>query len=333
MGRITSLLKLFLQKSGKNVTFLCGNVSRNFCDEMAYKAKMLGAYPKVFEIIKEEERQRILETSRPKEVDKEVVDSVIYDDAVIWVSNNEDFDVIYCVDEKFREAIMKKSFLLLSFPSPQVAEALNVSYEDYFNNFVRALSYPWEKMKAIGERIKKSLVNCRDIQVRSPFGTNFGFKLNGRDVELFYGVANEEALSKGRIQLQLPAGELFVEPKEGSAEGRIIFDIPNLIDGEIISGIKVFLKGGEVVNFHADRGEKSLKRFFLKSESRTMTELGIGLNPAIKVSGLSFLDEKAFRTVHVGFGKIGHAGHKDFVMSKPTIFADRTLIIKDGQLT
>jgi len=56
-----------------------------------------------------------------------------------------------------------------------------------------------------------------------------------------------------------------------------------------------------------------------KKQSRVVSELGFRLNPAIKPCGSTYLDEKAYGTIHVGFGKMEMLGHADFVMSNPTV--------------
>lgn len=38
------------------------------------------------------------------------------------------------------------------------------------------------------------------------------------------------------------------------------------------------------------------------------------------------MDEKAYRTIHVSFGRMMMLGHMDFIISNPTILADGRLI-------
>jgi hypothetical protein len=342
-----SFLRSFLENCGDKVVFLCGDLSRKFCEEMVYVAESMNRQSRIFEIIKEQQRKRIGEMAERKKmrnilgfltrskimlkflllfvrtkVDKAVIESVNNCDAVIWVGLHEDFDVFYLADKRLVDAILNKSFLFLSFPSRSTAEILGINYEDYWKTFFGALNYPWEKIKALGEALREQLLNNNTLNVTSPLGTDFTLNFQKGKIRLFYGIVNEKALGRGKIQLQLPAGELFVEVKEPKVNGKMFFDVPCILEGKVVSGITITVENGNVVNFHAEKGELILRKFFEQKRSRTVREIGFGLNPAIRPCGSIYIDEKAYKTIHIGFGELAMLGHIDLVMSDPTVYVN-----------
>jgi len=340
-----SFLRSFLEKCGNNVVFLCGDVSRDFCEEMVYVAKSMNRQSRIFEVIKEQQQRRIGEVAERKEirnilgfltrsktlqrfllffvrsrVDRAVIESVKDCDAVVWVGLHEDFDVFYLTDKRLVDSILNKSFLFLSFPSKSTAEILGINYEDYWTTFFDALNYPWEKIKALGEALREQLLNNNTLNVTSPLGTDFTLNFQKGKIRLFYGIVNEKALGRGKIQLQLPAGELFIEVEEPKVKGKMFFDVPRILDGKVVSNVTINVENGNVTSFHAQRGESILGKFFEHKRSRTVKEIGFGLNPAIKPCGSIYIDEKAYKTIHVGFGELAMLGHIDLVMSNPTVY-------------
>ena len=69
-------------------------------------------------------------------------------------------------------------------------------------------------------------------------------------------------------------------------------------------------------------------------------EFGIGLNKKSKCRGICYIeDESVYSTFHIGMGRnitLGGeqmaAGHFDIITHKPTIYADETIIMKDGEI-
>jgi len=70
-----------------------------------------------------------------------------------------------------------------------------------------------------------------------------------------------------------------------------------------------------------------------------IAEFGVGINHGVKPLGIRIYDEKALGTVHIAIGNNTHLGgineasiHMDFILYKPTIKADNTLIMKEGHV-
>ncbi len=140
----------------------------------------------------------------------------------------------------------------------------------------------------------------------------------------------------------LPSGESFLRPLEGTARGVLVVDasmaglgkikgLPIRIDIE--DGYAVKITGGEEALLLQQQLEPFGKDGF------TVAEFGVGTNHEARISGQILEDEKVLGTIHVAFGNnIGMGGtcnvgiHVDGVVLKPTVFIDDQKIMENGTL-
>jgi len=142
----------------------------------------------------------------------------------------------------------------------------------------------------------------------------------------------------------LPAGEVYLAPVEGSADGvmKIAFAPTRKLD----SPLTVTVTGGEVVAVAGDDPHRDWleKKFTESAKNRNIAELGIGTNDRATRPDNVLEAEKILGTVHIAFGdNTGFGGtvstpfHEDYVLYKPTltgIRADgsRFLLLDNGKL-
>jgi leucyl aminopeptidase (aminopeptidase T) len=162
-------------------------------------------------------------------------------------------------------------------------------------------------------------------------------------------VASDGVISNG-VWGNVPSGETYIAPIEGSAEGSIV------INGSI-PGLLIRQKEEIVIHFHKGRvititPEDNRTALFLKKEQidraldagdenwRNLAEIGIGLNPAVdRLTGNMLFDEKKAGTAHIALGLNTFMGglvnskiHCDMVVRSPTIIVDGKTIVKKGRL-
>ena len=191
------------------------------------------------------------------------------------------------------------------------------------------------------------------VHVTAPGGTDLMVPVEGRAL-LFDDGDFTKPGSGGNI----PAGEVFISPLVGGSEGLIVYDgSMTFSDGDSILETPITCKvsGGYVSEIsggaEADRLLKTIteaeNRAFQMEKSgklkegqgaiyrknaRNIGELGIGLNPAARITGNMLEDEKAFHTCHFAIGEnydndAPSLIHLDGVVRNPTI----TLIYADGK--
>lgn len=183
------------------------------------------------------------------------------------------------------------------------------------------------------------LTTARKAIVRSREGTNLSFSLAGRPGQVDDGVYT----TKG-VWGNLPGGEAYIVPVEGTAEGQVVVpkgggvditeEMTFIFQGGWVREIRGGGKGGDkfrrLMQFDSDAEQHRLRR--------NLAELGIGTNPNAK-SPLNLLEaEKIKGTVHIAVGDNAHMGgqiscdlHEDFVLPQPDLILDDKLVIEAGQ--
>ncbi|MDH4208642.1 MAG: aminopeptidase, partial [Anaerolineae bacterium] len=175
--------------------------------------------------------------------------------------------------------------------------------------------------------------------VRSAKGTDISFSLAGRKGGVDTGLCTERAAWSN-----LPAGETYAAPVEGTALGVIVVQAgwyPNLSEDMVFTfeeGLVVRLEGGGKVGdkfrglLRLDSGEETYRL------RRNLAELGIGTNPNAKQPDNVLEAEKIKGTVHLAIGDSSHMGgrvvadlHEDFVIPEPDLLLDDRVIIERGE--
>ena len=102
----------------------------------------------------------------------------------------------------------------------------------------------------------------------------------------------------------MPDGEVYYGPVEDSANGYIYFPYDNILQGNKISGIKLWYKNGEIIKFKAKKNEALLKNILSQEGMKRIGEFGIGCNYGIKKYTNNILfDEKIGGTIHIALGR------------------------------
>jgi aminopeptidase len=196
-------------------------------------------------------------------------------------------------------------------------------------------------------RITKAFSRVSDVRVTTPAGTNVAFSMEGKRA-----YAEDGDISMPGEWSDLPVGEMRVSPVVGTANGTIVIDgTMDLITDSLIpeTPVKVTIRDGFVVNVEGGNEAKMLldaihqgealakKKDLPKYEknARNLGELGIGINPAARISGNLIEDEKVCGTAHfaIGYNYDNDAEafiHQDCLVMHPSIWTDGKQIMRDG---
>ncbi len=192
-------------------------------------------------------------------------------------------------------------------------------------------------IRAKSKHIAGLLTDANEAHIITPQGTNIRFSLKGRQ-----GYADDGFYTESGAWGNLPGGEAYIAPLEGTGEGKIVVPAGwayNLTKDIVFyvekGGLQFIEGGGELGNFYRD--------FLLGPNSprprRNLAELGIGTNDKAKKADNVLEAEKIDTTVHLAFGDNAHMGgtveadfHDDFVLPQPDLYLDGKLVMKAGQL-
>ncbi len=217
----------------------------------------------------------------------------------------------------------------------RIASMPSITYE----MAMRTLRVDYAAIARVTEALADMLSAADTARLTSPGGSDLHLDLTGRR-----GLADTGVFTAPGAFGNLPAGEAFIAPLEGRAHGTLVMDAASLaLDDQIPSGgepLVLTVRDGRVCEMHGP-GVEALRVVFaqLGGGARTIAELGIGANPAARVTGNLLESEKVVGTAHVALGSNVHFGgvvdvpfHRDGVIDRPTIAAGGAVLIDDGRL-
>jgi leucyl aminopeptidase (aminopeptidase T) len=197
-----------------------------------------------------------------------------------------------------------------------------------------ALSAKSKDMGTLNDSLTKRLKGKENIRIMTKKGTNLSFSIKGRE-----WISDDGNFSKRGSKGNLPAGELFIAPLEGSAHGIYVIDGSIGSLGKVDSDVIVLVEHGKAVMLNGKKSAVQYSSQLKTPHHRNIAEFGIGTNTKARLSGELLEDEKVFGTCHVALGNNKHFGgkvdvpyHVDGIIKKPTIYADGELIMKNGIL-
>ena len=162
--------------------------------------------------------------------------------------------------------------------------------------------------------------------------------LGGREGHADTGILHEPG-SFGN----LPAGEAYIAPMEGTVEGIMVVDGAMPPMGLLDEPITIVVEKGFATEITGGEGAQMLLDAVAPhgQDALNIAELGIGTNEAAgsPLTGNTLEDEKALGTVHFALGdsasiggKVNVASHIDGIILNPTLEIDGKTILEHGKL-
>lgn len=216
----------------------------------------------------------------------------------------------------------------------------------------RTAGIDYDELQTRCKKLDELFKGAVSVKVTAPEGTDLLIPVVNRKLMFDDGDFSTPG-SGGNI----PAGEVFISPVVGGCEGTIVYDgSMTFSDGDSIleTPITCKVEQGFVTDVTGGAEAKRLLKTITEAESRAIQyekekklpegqgaiykknarnigELGIGLNPAARITGNMLEDEKAFHTCHFAIGEnydndAPSLIHLDGVVREPTI----TLMYEDG---
>jgi leucyl aminopeptidase (aminopeptidase T) len=200
----------------------------------------------------------------------------------------------------------------------------------------RALRADYRSIEARTKRVSDLVNGRKTARVTTRLGTDITMSIEGRTCHDDTGIVT----TPGSFS-NLPAGEAYLAPVEGSAAGKMIIDGSCAGVGVVNEPIVIEVAGGLATKITGGRGADLLLEMVNKfgKEARNIAELGIGTNDAARLTGSILEDEKVMGTVHIALGdnismggKVSVPSHLDLIIKNPTLTIDGKDLIKDGKL-
>ncbi len=138
----------------------------------------------------------------------------------------------------------------------------------------------------------------------------------------------------------IPCGEAFIAPMEGTAEGRLVVDGSIAGVGKVAAPVELTVRKGHLTDATGPEGAQLMALLTEHgADGTSVAELGIGTNESAILTGNILEDEKILGTAHVAFGASAAIGgtvqvpvHLDCVVLQPTVEVDGSPIVQAGEL-
>ena len=175
------------------------------------------------------------------------------------------------------------------------------------------------------------------VRVTSELGTEFFLGIKGRKGRGRRGGIYTEPGAWGN----LPCGEAFIAPLEGTSRGRYVVDGAQGGVGALEAPITVTVEEGRALKLEGGHEAKLLRELLKSVENEdafNIAEFGIGCNDTASASGITLEAEKARGTCHIALGSNHLFGgtvkvnvHLDGVITTPSIWFDDIQVVDCGR--
>ncbi len=196
-----------------------------------------------------------------------------------------------------------------------------------------AVSADYSIVQQLTEQVTQYLTDGKTVRIEKD-GKALSFSISGRN-----GVPSTGVYVNPGESGNLPSGEAYIAPVEGTADGQIVVDGSIAGIGKIAAPLVLTVKDGRLVDAQGPAAEQLLQMLG-DQQGRMLGEFGIGTNEKARIIGIVLEDEKAFGTIHVAFGSnltfggtVDAGVHIDLIVNKPDVYIDDVKLLDKGVFT
>lgn len=191
-----------------------------------------------------------------------------------------------------------------------------------------AMTADWTEVERRTKRLVSMMTGADTVVITSHNGTSVSFSIKGRETLPDTGILTERGAFGN-----LPAGEAFLAPVEGTADGLLVLEWAPT--GKFHDPVELVVKKGQVVEVVGkDDFSNGLRDRIAKNPlCGNIAELGIGTNDKASRPDNILETEKILGTIHIALGdnssfggKVSVPFHQDFIFFRPNME-----VIKGGE--
>ncbi|HEX3173034.1 MAG TPA: aminopeptidase [Solirubrobacterales bacterium] len=199
----------------------------------------------------------------------------------------------------------------------------------------RVMGADMRLLRKRGAELARVLGAGAEARITCPRGSDLRMGLQDRTAIVDAGMLNKRG-AFGNI----PCGEAFVAPVEGTGEGSLVVDGSIAAIGKLSSPVHLELQKGHLTSANGPEGERFMEMLTDAGPQGTnLAELGIGTNEEAILTGNILEDEKILGSIHVAFGASAAIGgtvqvpvHLDCVVLEPTVEIDGETVLQANKL-
>ena len=182
--------------------------------------------------------------------------------------------------------VPKTKWVVLRYPTSGMAQQANMSPAAFEDFYFKVCNLDYSKMDRAMDALKDLMERTDRVHILGP-GTDLRFSIKGLPAVKCAGHMN------------IPDGEIFTAPVQGSIEGTIHYNTPSLMEGFTYEDITLTFQNGKIVNATCNDTARINRVFDRDAGARYVGEFAIGVNPYIeKPMKDTLFDEKIAGSFH-----------------------------------
>ncbi|MHC4414524.1 MAG: aminopeptidase [Planctomycetota bacterium] len=346
---------------GELVLINGGTRDQQLLEDIAVEVRKLGAHPLISIESDRLTRKMVEEVDQRYDAQEPALALRMAEivDAIITVDHSEQPDLLADVPaarlsrqaEAFRPVygkILERGVLYVHlgnglYPTKALARQFEISESELSKIFWNAVMVDYDRLQAVGGRVKNILAAGREVRITAPNGTDLTVDVTKRPVFVSDGVISSEDRYAGgpACQVWLPAGEVYVTPVPGTADGTFVADT-YFFEGELIEGLKLEFEDGKLSSMTAKSDISALKERFEAAPAgrEVFSALDIGVNANLQIPARSrMVTWMGAGTISLGIGGNTWAGGSNEVpynlfghLVNGTLTVDGRKLIDQGKL-
>jgi leucyl aminopeptidase (aminopeptidase T) len=199
----------------------------------------------------------------------------------------------------------------------------------------RVMGADMRLLRKRGAQLARALGAGAEARITCARGSDLRMGLEDRTAIIDAGM-----LSKRGAFGNIPCGEAFIAPVEGTGEGTLVVDGSIAGVGKVVDPVELDVHEGHLTGASGSEGAHLISLLTEEGPDGTnLAELGIGTNEEATLTGNVLEDEKILGSTHVAFGASAAIGgtiqvpvHLDCVVLEPTVEVDGETVVRAGRL-
>jgi leucyl aminopeptidase (aminopeptidase T) len=246
------------------------------------------------------------------------------------------------VAEPVGQAFMKNNVRTVEignnlYPTPWRAERYGMAEDELAKTFWNGVNLDYSDLQTRGAQVKAALAAGDNVHVTNPNGTDLKLRVQGRPVLVSDGIISAEDMKQGgpALAAYLPAGEVYVTPVAGSADGKLVSS-RMYFRGQQVDNLTYTIVAGKVTAMTGSGpGYAGFKAQYDAVDDPLKDLLGyidLGINPNVKLPSASVVGTWVpAGTVTIGTGGNTWAGGDNSVSYGSTVFLPGSTVTLDDK--
>jgi leucyl aminopeptidase (aminopeptidase T) len=226
------------------------------------------------------------------------------------------------------------------YPTKSNAEIHGILQSDLAKTFWEAVALDPAGVPFSAHALRSALVAGKELRISHTNGTDLKLRVDGRPVYASDGAIARSDLTDrgGGRSVWLPAGEVYLVPVPGSAEGTVVVD-RQVFQGKDIEGLALAYKAGKLTSMTAASGLEPLKAIYNSAGpgKDLLGVIDIGINPDLRASRSLDVSPAGMVTLYLGNNVwAGGSNSSSFGLGSrllgSTVTLDGNVIVENGAL-